>query len=124
MLLGGTDWPALPYEARNILANYNSSIHAATGFTPYELMFGSQPSGLAVHELLGAGLSSNERLRPYARVVRDVRRDIQKEDVAGAQRTAEGRSPPPRVSIRTRISSGIVGDDEASEKGRKVGAAV
>ena len=88
---------ALPWAA----SAYNSSVHAATGFTPYELMFGSQPEGLAVHELQGAGAEEGHRFKSYVQVARDIHRDVQRNSARALetlQRDLDGRRIPPSGS--------------------------
>ena len=62
----------LPWAA----AAFNTSVHASTGYTPHELVYGTTPQGALVHEVQGAKVQ--EQMKTYAEYDADLREEVQK----------------------------------------------
>ena len=55
---------------------FNTSVHACTGYTPHELVYGTTPQGAVIHEAQGA--RDQDQMKTYATYDADLRHEVRK----------------------------------------------
>lgn len=84
----------LPWAA----SAFNTSVHASTGYTPHELVYGATPQGALVHEV--QGVKDQEPMKTYAAYDEDLRRNVEEKTKEALKNLRRG------VRSRTRERTG------------------